>query len=521
MEVHQHIITLIAACAEKYADKTFIQSVDGRRFTFRSTYEWILKSASFLEERGVRKGSVVSIALPNTPEFLILLFGALHRGATVVNLNPALSSDEWSFRLNDAGVEFLITSEEVFSKLSYESKIPTLTCICVLDSGDHLKDNTLFPFRLSILDEYPTHSAKPTLTAIAFLQYTGGTTGLTKAAMISHSNVLSSADLMAEYLSARLEQSKEVFVVTFPFYHVFSIVFQVLMAMQMGAMIVLYPLVRDFEALKRIILKKQFTVFVGVHTLYKMLLQDAEVSSQTFPQAKLFIAGAEHVQPITKERWKAATGHVIVEGYGLTETSALAAMSSLVESENDLDAIGITLPHTEITLINDEGRVITGIDQPGEICIRGPQVVEGYWNRAEENQLSFVNGWLRTGDIGIRKANGQYKIVDRKKDMIIVSGFNVYPNEVEAVLMAYPGINDCAAVAIPDEKSGERVVAFFVAAQDIDVMALQCFCRERLSAYKVPVKFLQADRIPKSPVGKTLRTELRASLLNNNVFNAV
>jgi long-chain acyl-CoA synthetase len=326
---------------------------------------------------------------------------------------------------------------------------------------------------------------------------------------------------MGDYLSERLEQDKEVFVVTFPFYHVFSIVFQVLMAMQLGSKILLYPWVRDFDALKKILLKKEFTVFVGVHTLYKMLLQDAEITSQTFPQAKIFVAGAEHVQPITKQRWKAATGHLIVEGYGLTETSALAVMSSLKEEDNDLDAIGLSLPQTDIMLLGDNNEPITESDTPGEICIRGPQVVEGYWNRPEENKVSFVDGWLRTGDIGIRKPNGQYKLLDRKKDMINVSGFNVYPNEVEAVLMSYPGISDCAAVAIPDEKSGERVVAFFVAAQDIDVMALQCFCRERLSAYKVPVKFLEVDRIPKSPVGKTLRAELRASLLNNNVFNAV
>jgi long-chain acyl-CoA synthetase len=411
-------------------------------------------------------------------------------------------------------VNVLISSADVFQKLSSLKELPSLTRICVNDQSAATPVDCMLPFNLEMLSEWRMHSHSALVNLPAFLQYTGGTTGLTKAAMISHRNVLSSVGLMTDYLSARLEEGKEVFVVTFPFYHVFSIVFQVLMAMKMGATILLYPWVRAFKELKEILLHKEFTVFVGVHTLYKMMLQDEDIREQKFPQAKLFIAGAEHVQPITKQRWRDATGHLIVEGYGLTESSALAVMSSLDEAENDLDAIGFVLPQTDIQLLDDENQVIREVDTPGEICIRGPQVVQAYWNRPEENQQTFMDGWLRTGDIGIRKPNAQYKIVDRKKDMINVSGFNVYPNEVEAVLLSFPGVTDCAAVAMSDEKSGERVAAFVVADQVLDLEKLKRFCQAQLTAYKVPVRFIFIEAIPKSAVGKTLRVELRQQLMS-------
>jgi len=242
------------------------------------------------------------------------------------------------------------------------------------------------------------------------------------------------------------------------------------------------------------------------------MLQDEEICQLRFSNTKIFIAGAEHVQPITKERWKTNTGHSIIEGYGLTESSALAVMSCLDETDNDFDALGRPLPGTEIMLLDEEGLPVEDFDTPGEICIKGPQVVEGYWNRPEENEVTFVKGWLRTGDIGIRKPNGQYKMVDRKKDMINVSGFNVYPNEVEAVMMTFPGIQDCSAVAISDEKSGERVAVFYVSALEINEQDLQALCRDKLSAYKVPVRYIRVDAIPKSAVGKSLRVVLRNRL---------
>lgn len=497
---------------ELFNDSIFIEGYSGEKWTYAEFSACLSSTTSILSTWMGNGDCRFCIALPNTPEFLLILFGGISCGATAVNLNLDLSVEEFRFRLKDANVSYIITLPEIKYKLDAILNDLNIKSILICENNQDLvstEDHVLFKrdLRKSTEPRVEKHLQNP-----AFLQYTGGTTGLTKAAMISHSNVLSCVELMGQYLDQRLVKGQETFVVTFPFYHVFSIVFQVLMAMRFGARIILYPYVRDFPVLKNILLRQDFSVIVGVHTLYKMMLQDEDISRLKFPNTKIFIAGAEHVQPITKERWKASTGHSIIEGYGLTETSALAVMSCLDDIDNDFDAIGKPLPGTDIMLLSEEGLIIEDFDTPGEIIIKGPQVVEGYWNRPEENKATFFEGWLRTGDIAIRKSNGQYKMVDRKKDMINVSGFNVYPNEVEAVVMSYPGIIDCAAVAIPDEKSGERVAVFYVANRRIDELELHLLCRDELSAYKVPVRYIALESIPKSPIGKTLRRDLRVKL---------
>jgi long-chain acyl-CoA synthetase len=492
-----------------YSNQTFILTHSGELISYEGFHESMLRIAVAVNPLFPEAGIKFCLALPNTPEFLYLLFAGIKVGGTAVNLNPAMTADEFSFRLEDAGVAIMFTTAEVYERIAHVINEQKIRCIVIEDLSE-CESNRVEKLNISeVITSGASLQWASVYHDIAFLQYTGGTTGKTKAAMISHDNALSSVRQMAGYLAPRLRNREESFVVTFPFYHVFSIVFQVLMAMEYGGSIILYPYVRDFPLLKKVLKEQNFTVFVGVHTLYKMMLQDDEINTLQFPKAKLFIAGAEHVQPITKKRWLEATGHLIIEGYGLTETSALASMSVLNPEENDIDGIGLPLPGTEFSLVDENGLTITAEDTPGEICIRGPQVVRGYWNRPEENDLTFVDGWLKTGDIGIRKQNGHYKIIDRKKDMINVSGFNVYPNEIEAVLMQYNRITDCAVVAIPDEKSGERVAAFVVSDQPVDNASIISFCREKLSAYKVPVYVEQLDMLPKSPVGKTLRVELR------------
>jgi len=509
MDSHSSITAYIQDKAREFAPLIFIEDQEGAKWSYSVFQQYVSNAAAVLQPIIGNGNSRICIALPNTPDFLLILFGGISCGATAVNLNPGLSNAEFLFRLKDAGVSCLFTLPEVAKRLQEVIATLNIRCYVVNNSEHQLPESHYKIITRSQLVSSPAASPHTITLNPAFLQYTGGTTGLTKAAMISHTNVLSCVELMGVYVDQRLSKGRETFVVTFPFYHVFSIVFQVLMAMRLGARIILYPYVRDFPVLKKILLRQDFSVFVGVHTLYKMMLQDEEIRQLRFPNTKIFIAGAEHVQPITKERWKASTGHSIIEGYGLTETSALAIMSCLDEPDNDFDALGRPLPGTEIMLLDEEGLPVEDFDTPGEICIKGPQVVESYWNRPEENEVTFVNGWLRTGDIGIRKPNGQYKIVDRKKDMINVSGFNVYPNEVEAVIMTFPGVLDCSAVSIPDEKSGERVAVFYVTAQEIDEQQLKALCRDSLSAYKVPAKFIRLEAIPKSSVGKTLRVTLR------------
>lgn len=518
-----YLYPFIQAQCEQYSNSIFVEEISGKQITYKQFFLNLNKVAYSIEYYFEDIPINFCVALPNVSEFLYLVFGGIKNGGSAVNLNPDLSTDEFKFRLLDAQVKVIFTNMSTFDKIAVTLMELNIHTVIIGDENEapfleQIDKHISFLDLKNILAEEPeyefTLSNYNADNKIGFLQYTGGTTGKTKAAVIEQQNVLASVMQMSSYLSVRLKVREERFVVTFPFYHVFSIVFQVLTAMKYGSTILIYPYPRDFIALKKILLSENFTVFVGVHTLYKMMLNDVDISNLKFPKTKLFIAGAEHIQPVTKKRWLIHTGHHIVEGYGLTETSALASMSVLNNNENDFDSIGIPLPDTQFKLLNNAGEAVTEYNEPGEICIKGPQVIKMYWNREEDNAVSFTDEWLHTGDIAVLKENNQYKIVDRKKDIIIVSGFNVYPNEVESVLMQYAGINDCAAVAIPDEKSNERVAAFVVSEMKIDISELIDFCKSKLTAYKVPVEIYQIDTIPKSPVGKTLRSELRQRLRN-------
>jgi len=511
------IYTFLTDKCKKFGDLTFITDQSDRNISYTEFHEGVSCVAGSLKDYGVGKHTRFSIALPNCAEFLYILFGGIAQGGTAVSLNPSMSHDEFDFRCVDAKVDVLFTSHETYQRIGNilaERKIDCIIVQGLSTDPDILKkphpavlDLRFIPHdNNTIADNYSESDG------VSFLQYTGGTTGTIKAAMITQANVLSSVRQMSEYLSSRLKEREEIFMVTFPFYHVFSIVFQVLTAMQFGSRIIIYPNVRDLDLMASLMQRIPFTVFVGVHTLYKWMLQHPILSKMNYPSAKVFIAGAEHIQPSTKKKWLEATGHLIVEGYGLTETSALATMSLLDPQENDLDSIGKPLPGTKIMLIDHQSKEILQHDRAGEICIKGPQVVKAYWNKPLENTATFLDGWLKTGDMAIRKANGQYKIVGRKKEMINVSGFNVYPNEVESVLMQYPGVSDCAVAEVSNERSGERVAAFLVASDPIDPELVINYCKERLSAYKVPVQIHFIDSIPKSPVGKTLRRVLSDSV---------
>lgn len=514
--MNDDLLTYLNTKCRDFAGSPLITDSAGRTVTYRSFHDRVRSAANLM--RPIGPDTRFSIALPNCAEFLYLLFGGIARGGIAVNLNPQMTADEFRYRLENAGVKVLYSTAEVIDRIAPVLKGLGVEAVVVCGGIDELSCLPAAPSGNAVIDfrEAPTKpGSEPDLPAsesasIAFFQYTGGTTGKMKAAMISHGNVLASVDQMGTYLSARLRCGEETFLVTFPFYHVFSIVFQVLMAMRFGSRIVLYPYVRDLPLLSRLMQEIPFTVFVGVHTIYKWLLQDKVLSSLKYPAAKIFIAGAEHIQPETKLRWKEATGHLIIEGYGLTETSALVSMSRLNPDENDIDGIGMPLPDTEMKLYSPESRFVDGFDEAGEIWVRGPQVVGGYYNNPEDNAATFVDGWLRTGDMAIRKPNGHFKIIGRKKEMINVSGFNVYPSEVESVLLQIPGVVECAVAGVPDARSGERVGAFLVTDRILNESDVIAYCREHLSAYKVPVLVRFPETLPKSAVGKVLRRELPA-----------
>ncbi len=511
---HNNISELLIYKCKANAGLPFLTFDSYDYLTYGAFLQNIEKTKLLLESISIKDGKRFCIALDNTPTFLYLIFGGIFCGGVAVNLNPQLSENEFEYRLKDSGTSVFFSSSDVINRISsvlLRLRITAYVVPCETEYSinafliNKLADNDLS----NSLSKKFTLQKTLTHDSMAFLQYTGGTTGTTKAAVISHGNVISSIEQMSLYLKDVLTNGSETFIVTFPFFHVFSIVFQILTAINFSSRIILNPKVRDFKRLESILSQERFTVFVGVHTLYKMMLQSETLKGKTFPNTKLFIAGAEHIQPLTKEKWLSQTGHYIREGYGLTETTALASMSCLENSENDFDSIGLPFPLTEIKLVNEKKQEILEKEIPGEIYIKGPQVVRAYWNRPEENILAFENGWLRTGDMAIRKKNNQFKLVDRKKDMIIVSGFNVYSNEVEKVILDYPEILECAAVAKPDEKSGERVIVFYTSVREINEDSLKEYCLKYLTVYKVPVKFVKLEQIPKSPVGKTLKSLLR------------
>lgn len=482
--------------------------------TYGTFLQNIEKTKQLLETYGVGNGKRFCIALDNTPEFLFLVFGGLFCGGTAVNLNPNLSEAEFEFRLKDSAVSAFFSTLDIIEKLSaILFKLGIKAYIVPTGFNSDINNYTLNDLVSYKSPKDENENDIPSIPLyennIAFLQYTGGTTGTTKAAVITHENVIASVHQMSQYLSPRLENSKETFIVTFPFFHVFAITFQVLTAIQFAGKIVLNPKVRDFERLEMILAQENFTVFVGVQTLYKYILDSKILATKTFPKARLFIAGAEHIQPQTKARWLKRTGHHIIEGYGLTETTALVCMSLLDAKNNDFDSIGEALPDTQLKLLDEKNNIITSPNTPGELCIKGAQVVNSYWNRPMENEHSFDGNWLKTGDIAIQKPNGQFKIVDRKKDMIITSGNNIYSIEVERTILEYPNILECAVVGKPDQRSGERVVAFYTSAVIINEQNLKSFCEKQLIAYKVPVFFIRIEHMPKTPIGKTQKTLLR------------
>jgi long-chain acyl-CoA synthetase len=344
---------------------------------------------------------------------------------------------------------------------------------------------------------------------IAFLQYTGGTTGVAKGAMLTHGNMVANALQLAAWVGDLFTRGEERIITALPLYHIFSLTVNALFMMYFGGENILITNPRDIHAFIKTLKKNRWSAITGVNTLYNALLHHPDFSSLDFSHVKFALAGGMAVQRAVAERWKKATGIPLIEGYGLTETSPVATANKL-DIKDYTGSIGMPLPSTDIALRDDDGRIAPA-GEAGELCVRGPQVMKGYWNRPEETaKVMDADGWLRTGDIARMDGNGLFYIVDRKKDMILVSGFNVYPNEIEDVVARHPGVLEVAAIGVPDEHSGE-VVKLFVVKKDPSLTeeALKKFCHDELTGYKRPKYIEFRKELPKSNVGKILRRELR------------
>lgn len=506
MKIYNNITDFFYSRCEEYADNIFIQNYDGVNYTYKDIKGITTNTYHFLKKYELKTDDKVSIILPNIPEYIPLLLGVLSHGGIAVNLNINFTPDEFKIRLADAEVSMVILTPELYDKIkNVLNELPIKKILVVSNSEESAYNmNTIraenYPADI-IIPEYGT-------SKIAFLQYTGGTTGGIKAAMLSHGNILANIFQIRKHFGDKLVESEEVMPATFPLYHVFALTFNIFSFFNVGATCLMYPITKDLPQLIKIIKENKITCFVGVNTLYKLLMQSAQLEKDDFSKVKVFIGGGEHIQFNTKIEWKKLSGVPIYEAYGMTETSAMAIVNPINEF-NDLETIGMPIPDTEVQLLDEQDNIITEDNIHGEIVLKGPQVIKQYWNKPIENETSFINGWLRTGDIAIWK-NGTYlKIVDRKKDMISVSGFKVFPNEVEAVIISFGGINDCAVVGEKDEQTGEKVVLYYVAEHAIDQQALTEYCKKYLTAFKIPKKINKVELIPKTAIGKTMRSSLR------------
>ncbi|HYB49492.1 MAG TPA: long-chain-fatty-acid--CoA ligase [Burkholderiaceae bacterium] len=495
--------------------------------------------AAWLQAQGIKTGDRVAIMLPNVLHFPTAFFGALRAGATVVNVNPLYTAHELEFQLKDSGAQILFVLENVAHTVqAVVGKVPT-RCFVVCRLGEMFKSprswivdfvvrhvkKLVRPYRLppqssfrfsQVLEQGRDLTYRPVSVGpqdVALLQYTGGTTGVSKGAMLLHRNLVANIlQLEAWYqpaLSKIANGEQSVVVTALPLYHIFALTCCALISLRTGARCLLIPNARDFPALVSALKGQRFHVFPAVNTLYNALANNPDFAKLDFSGLVLSGGGGMAVQRAVAERWLQLTGCPICEGFGLSETSPVVCCNP-TDTDRYSGSVGLPLPSTEVAILDDKGERVP-LGSAGEISVRGPQVMAGYWQRPDETQkVMTADGFLRTGDIGVMDEGGYTRIVDRKKDMILVSGFNVYPNEIEDVVAAHPGVLECAVIGVPDEHSGEAVKLFVVRKDPaLTIEQLAQYCRENLTGYKRPKTIEFRADLPKTNVGKILRRELR------------
>jgi long-chain acyl-CoA synthetase len=540
LDGHTTLVDVLEGSFHQYAKREAAACL-GSRWTFGQLDALSLDLAVWLQQRGLTKGTRVALMMPNLPQYMVSIAAVLRAGCVVVNVNPLYTPRELEHQLNDAGARAIIVLENFASTLEEVIDRTPIQHVVLASMGDllgfwkgrlvdfavrHLK-KMVPEFRLPT-DEGKTvtrftvacdQGSRLTLRRVdlrpddvAFLQYTGGTTGVSKGATLLHRNVVANILQTEAWFKPMLDKvagSQMTVVCALPMYHIFALTICYLMGARLGMMNVLIPNPRDIAGFVRTLQGFRVNMFPAVNTLFNALANDPAFARLDFSGLVVSNGGGMAVQEATAKRWLEVTGCPVVEGYGLSETSPVAT-SNRVDSTSFSGTIGLPIPSTEIAIRDDEGRDVQS-GQPGEICIRGPQVMSGYWQRADESaKVMTPDGFFKSGDIGVMDARGYVKIVDRKKDMILVSGFNVYPTEIEQVVSLHPGVLECAAVGLPDAKTGESV-KLFVVKKDATLSEedLAAYCRENFTAYKRPKAIEFRDELPKSNVGKILRRELR------------
>ena len=530
---YPNILAVLKESCQRFADKPAFSNL-GKTLTYGEIYKLSGDFAAYLQKHtDLKPGDRIAVQLPNVLQYPVVVFGAMRAGLVVVNTNPLYTARELEHQFNDSGAKALIClanmahlAEQVVPKTGVKTVIvtevgdmlPTFKRLLVNAVIKHVKKMVPaynLPKAVKFNDALAKgrgqsfSEANPSNDDIAVLQYTGGTTGVAKGAMLTHRNLVANMLQVKELMGANLNEGCEVLIAPLPLYHIYAFTFHCMAMMLIGGHNILLTNPRDLPAVVKDLAKYRFTGFVGLNTLFVALCNNEDFRKLDFSSLKLTVSGGMALQLATAERWKEVTGCAICEGFGMTETSPVATVNPF--SAIQLGTIGIPVPSTLCKIVNDDGQELA-IGEIGELCVKGPQVMKGYWQRQEAtDEILDAEGWLKTGDIGLIQEDGYLRIVDRKKDMILVSGFNVYPNELEDVLATLPGVLQCAAIGVPDEKSGEAIKVFVVVKPGESVTKEQVMehMRANLTGYKVPKAVEFRDVLPTTNVGKILRRELR------------
>ncbi|OLU26735.1 long-chain fatty acid--CoA ligase [Pseudomonas sp. PA15(2017)] len=530
---YPNVQAVLKQSCQRYADKPAFTNL-GKTITYGQLYELSGHFAAYLQQHtDLKPGDRIAVQLPNVLQYPVAVFGAMRAGLVVVNTNPLYTAREMEHQFNDSGAKALVClanmahlAEQVVPKTGVKTVIvtkvgdmlPPLKRLLVnavvkyvkkMVPAYNLPGSVKFTDALSQGRGKAVSEASPTSQDVAVLQYTGGTTGVAKGAMLTHRNLIANMLQCRELMGSNLGEGCEIIVAPLPLYHIYAFTFHCMAMMHCGNHNILITNPRDLPTMVKDLAKFQFSGFVGLNTLFVALSNNEGFQKLDFSKLKVTLSGGMALQQAAAERWKQVTGCAICEGYGLTETSPVASVNPV--TCNQMGTIGIPAPSTQFKVIDDQGNDLA-MGETGELCIKGPQVMKGYWQRQEAtDEVIDASGWFKTGDIGIIQPDGYIRIVDRKKDMILVSGFNVYPNELEEVLVTLPGVLQCAAIGVPDERSGESIKVFVVVKPGMTLTKEQVMqhMHDNLTGYKRPKQVEFRESLPTTNVGKILRRELR------------
>jgi long-chain acyl-CoA synthetase len=530
---YPNIQAVLKQSCERFGDKPAFSNL-GKTLTYGELYRLSGAFAAYLQQHtNLQPGDRIAVQLPNVLQYPVAVFGAMRAGLIVVNTNPLYTAREMEHQFSDSGAKALVClanmahlAQNVVPKTRIEHVIVTEVAD-LLPPLKRLLINSVIKYVKKMVPAYhlpkalkfndvlakgqglPIVEACPDANDVAVLQYTGGTTGVAKGAMLTHRNLIANMLQCEALMGSNLDEGCETLITPLPLYHIYAFTFHCMSMMLSGNHNVLISNPRDLSAMVKELSKWKFTGFVGLNTLFVALCNNEGFRKLDFSALKVTLSGGMALQLAAAERWKAVTGCAICEGYGMTETSPVATVNPIEHIQ--IGTIGIPVPSTLCKVITDDG-VEVGLGEVGELCVKGPQVMKGYWQHSEATaEMLDADGWLKTGDIALIQADGYLRIVDRKKDMILVSGFNVYPNELEDVLTSLPGVLQCAAIGVPDDKSGEIIKVFIVVKPGASLTKEQVMehMRANVTAYKVPRTVEFRDALPTTNVGKILRRELR------------